>query len=126
MKSKKIVQFLCMAGYGLLLGSGMQAQDPEPGHSGEPEEKWDVTREYDEHGNLIHYDSSYSRIWKHFDGLEFGDGHPNEMLDSLFGDFFHFPQDPFDHQPFTFGPFSRFTDSLDMDWFPDSMFLLRP
>lgn len=31
--------------------------------SAKPEEKWDVTKEYDEHGNLIRYDSVYS--WRY-------------------------------------------------------------
>jgi hypothetical protein len=123
MKTRKFLLFISMAGCGLLAGSWMQAQVSKPGQSGEPEEKWDVTREYDEHGNLIYYDSSYSRTWKHFDLPGFIEGHAFKDLDSLIGDFFHFPDDPFEHLPFAFGPYSRFMDSLDMDWCPDSAWM---
>ena len=43
----------------------------------------DVKKEYDEHGNLIYYDSSYSRTWKHHDFPEFEDWQPFEKMDSL-------------------------------------------
>ena len=110
----------------ILAAAGLQAQDVKPGDKDQPEEKWNVRKEYDEHGNLIYYDSSYSRTWKHFEFPEFESGHPFENLDSLFGDFFHFPDDPFGHPPFAFSPFHDFWDSLELDFQLDSSFFHRP
>ena len=99
-----------------LTGSGVQAQDTEPGLKREPDEKWDVKKEYDEHGNLIYYDSSYSRTWKHFDFPGFEDGYPFGNVDSLFGQFEHHP----------FGPYGEFMDSLDLYFYFDSSFFHKP
>ena len=91
-------------------------QDPGPDSLARPEEKWEVKKEYDEHGNLIYYDSSYSRTWKHFDFPELGDWQKLEDLDSMFGDFFFQMPQGFDH-------FRNFPDSAWTDrFFPDSMF----
>ena len=98
----------------------VQAQDPEPDHKPQPDVKWEVRKEYDEHGNLIYYDSSCSHTWKHFDFPGPGGEHAFKDLDSLFGDFPHFPEGMFEHHPFAFGPFSEFMDSLDLDFYLDS------
>ncbi len=97
-----------------------QSQDTEPGRKADPNVKWEVRKEYDEHGNLIHYDSSCSRTWKHFDFPGPGGEHAFKDLDSLFGDYFYFPNGMFEHHPFAFGPFSEFMDSLDLDFYLDS------
>ena len=106
--------------------SRTQAQGPGPGHKAHPDARWEVRKEYDEQGNLIYYDSSNIKTWKHFDFLEPGGGHAFEDLDSLFGSFFHFPEGMFEHHPFAFGPFSEFMDSLDLDFYPDSSFFQGP
>ena len=104
----------------------VQAQDPEPDHKPQPDVKWEVRKEYDEHGNLIYYDSSCSHTWKQHGFPEFEEGHLFEHLDSLFGHFFNFPEGPFEHHPFAFGPFVEFTDSLDLDFYLDSSFFNKP
>jgi hypothetical protein len=109
-----------------LAGTGIRAQETEPGHKGEPDVKWDVRKEYDEHGNLIFYDSSYVRTWKHFDLPGCGQWHALKELDSLFGDFPHFPEGLFEHHPFAFGPIWDFMDSLYLDFHPDSLCFHRP
>jgi hypothetical protein len=64
--------------------------------------------------------------WNHFDFPEPGGGYAFEDLDSFFGGFFHFPEGMFEHHPFTFGPFSEFMDSLNLDFYPDSSFFHSP
>jgi hypothetical protein len=99
----------------IMLFTGVQAQGPGPEH---PDAKWEVRKEYDEQGNLIYYDSSYIKTWKHFDFPGNGGMSAFKDLDSLFGEFFHSPGDMFD-----FHPFSEFPDSAFMDpFFPDSLF----
>jgi hypothetical protein len=66
------------------------------------------------------------KTWKHFDFPEPGGGYAFEDLDSFFGGFFHFPEGMFEHHPFTFGPFSEFMDSLNLDFYPDSSFFHSP
>jgi hypothetical protein len=110
----------------LLMGAGIQAQEVKPGDQDKPDERWDVRKEYDENGNLYLYDSSYSRTWKNFDFPEFDAGPPFENLDSLFGDYFHFPDEPFGHPPLVFGPFGEFMDSLDLDFYLDSSIFQTP
>ena len=50
----------------IMLFSRVQAQDMRPEHHVHPDAKWEVRKEYDEQGNLIYYDSYYSKTWKHF------------------------------------------------------------
>jgi hypothetical protein len=108
--------------------SGVLAQDPKTDRENKPEIKWDVNKEFDEHGNIIRYDSSYSWAWRHH---EFPD---QEFMDSIFDQFpfgfDHFPdifEDPdLNREPFWFDPFKGFPDSAWMDsFFPDS-FLFEP
>jgi hypothetical protein len=106
--------------------TAVQSQDTEPGRKSDPDVKWEVRKEYDEHGNLIYYDSSCSQTWKHFDFPGPGGGYAFEDLDSLFGEFFHFPEGMFEHHPFAFRPFSEFVDSLDLDFYLDSSIFHGP
>jgi hypothetical protein len=85
-----------------------QSQDTVPGRQADPDIKWEVRKEYDEQGNLIYYDSACSHTWKHFDFPGPGEGWV------------------FEDHPFAFGPFSEFWDSLDLDFYLDSSFLLEP
>lgn len=99
------------------------AQDPdlESDSKSQPDVKWEVRKEYDEHGNLIYYDSSCSHTWKHFDFPGFGGSPAFEDLDSLFSDFFL--DSSFFHRPHGFESFRNFPDSAWMDpLFPDSLF----
>jgi hypothetical protein len=68
-----------------------QSQDTVPGQKTDPEVKWNVMKQYDEHGNLIYYDSSCVHTWNHFDFPGPEGGNSFRDLDSLFGDFFQFP-----------------------------------
>ena len=125
----KKIRFLITAGTIILfLSAGHPAigQSPWPNRHAQPEEKWDVKKEFDEHGNLIYYDSSYSRTWKHFDFPGQGDWHTLEDLDSILGDFFRYPEGIFRNDPFSFSPFSHFMDSLNMDFYCDSSLFQRP
>jgi hypothetical protein len=126
MKSKQYLLIVSLIACLTLAGASVHAQETKPGRKGEPDERWDVKKEYDVHGNLIYYDSSYSRTWKHHDFPGFEDWQPFENMDSLFGHFFHCPKDPFKHHPFAFGPFSEFMDSLDFDFHLDSSFFQSP
>ena len=126
MKSKKNVPAWVLFSMMLLMGTWVQAQEAKPGDKDKPDERWDVKKEYDENGNLYYYDSSYSRTWKPFDFPEFEAGPPFENLDSLFGDYFHFPDDPFGHLPLVFSPFGEFMDSLDLDFYLDSSIFETP
>ncbi len=126
MKSMRYLLVTSMITGMTLTGYGVQAQDTEPGRRGEPEEQWDVNKEYYEHGNLLYYDSSYTRTWKHFDFPEFGGIYPSDNLDSLFGQFFDFQLGPFEYHPFVFGPYGDFMDSLDLHFYFDSSFFHTP
>jgi hypothetical protein len=98
--------------------NGIYAQVQKPQHHTHPDAKWEVRKEYDEQGNLIYYDSSYIKTWKHFDFQGPGDIHAFKDLDSLFGDFFHDPGKMFKQHPFSGFPDSTFLDQF----FPDSLF----
>lgn len=100
-------------------GNMVQSQDTKPGRKADPDVKWNVRKQYDEHGNLIYYDSSCVQSWKHFNFRGPGGGQVFDNLDSVFGDFSHFPQDMFEDH-LAFEPFSEFMDSLDLDFYLDS------
>jgi hypothetical protein len=104
----------------------VQSQDTEPGRKVDPDIKWDVRKEYDEHGNLIYCDSAYSWTWENFDFTGPTGGYAFEDLDSLFGDFSHFPEGMFEPHAFSFGPFSEFPDSQDLDFYSDTSFFRIP
>lgn len=121
-----------------------------------PDEEIIVNKEYDEHGNLLRYDSTYSFQWRSDTTFSFPDfGGWQDMFsnafpfrdmftDSLFHDmpFFRdfpsrfFEEDSVDHPfPFGFDPFTsdssflrRFSFQFDTTLFmgPDSSFLLPP
>ena len=97
-----------------------------PARQMQPDEKWDVKKEYDEHGNLIYYDSSYSRTWKHFEFPGQAEWHMPENLDSMFGDFFQFPEGMLKQRSFSFSPFHKFMDSMNMDFYLDSSIFQMP
>jgi len=121
-----------------------------------PDEQIVVKKEYDEKGNMLRYDSTYSFQWRsdtafsfpEFGGWQdmFSNGFPFRDLfsDSLFHDMPFFRDFPprffeddtvFSHFPFEFDPFAddssflrRFSFQLDTTLFmgPDSSFLLPP
>jgi hypothetical protein len=126
MKSRRYLQTAMMMLSVSLAFTGLRAQDTKPGEKSLPDERWDVNKEYDEQGNLKYYDSTYSRTWKHFDFPEFDAWQPFESLDSLFGDFFYAPFDSFEYHPFSFGPFSDFIDSFDLEFKLDTTFFRQP
>lgn len=101
----------------------VHAQDPETSQKSQPEIEWDVNKEFDEHGNIIHYDSSYSWTWKDHCFPELGELNPFETLDSLFGHFFGFPDSTFAQRPFAIEPFM---DSLALDFYLDSSLFDKP
>ena len=122
-------RFLVLTGVIVLIAmpfTAVHSQDTVPGRKAVPDIKWDIRKEYDEHGNLIYSDSAYSWTWKHFDLPGPGGGYAFEDLDSLFIDFPHFPEGMFEHHPFAFGPFSEFRDSQDLDFYPDTLFFHGP
>ncbi len=124
----KIMRYLFLTSYVVLihpLHCG-QVQDPEPGYKGDPDVKWNVRKQYDEHGNLLYYDSSCVHTWNHFDFPGPGAINAFRDLDSLFGDFFHFPDGMFEDRTLAFGLFDDFTDSLDLDFSLDSSIFQRP
>ena len=115
----KTIRFLFLAGLVFMItmpGNMLHAQDAKPGHNADPDVKWKVTKEYDENGNLIYYDSSCVQSWRHFDFRGPCGGHVFEDLDSVFSDVFHFPHDVFkDHLVF-----GELMDSLDLNFYLDS------
>ena len=125
----KTMRFLLITGLTVLITTPLavvQSQDTEPGHKADPDVKWNVRKQYGEYGNLIKNDSSCVHTWNHFDFPGLGRGHAFEDLDSLFGDFFHFPEGMFEHHPFAFGIFNDFMDSLEQDFYLDSSFFHGP
>ena len=111
----KMLRFLFITGTIIMITMPCtmgQSQDSEPVRKADPNVKWDVRKQYDEHSNLIYYDSSCSRTWKRYGYPEFEEGHLFEHLDSSFF-----------NKPYGFNPFKVFSDSTWMDSFsPDSLF----
>ena len=115
MKTMQYLSILVVLAILTLINNNLHAQEPEPAQKSQPEIKWDVKKEFDEHGNIIHYDSSYSWTWKHHGFPDPIDCFPFEDMDSLFA-----------HPPFAFGPFRDFMDSFDLDFYLDSSLFHKP
>ena len=118
--------FICRMGSSLLLlaMTGMVYGQEGEDKSNKPEIRWDVQKEYDENGNIIRYDSSYS--W-YYSTPGFSENLPDsfrEFFDFSFPDFFEndsFPVSPFGQFPFdeSFPPSGR---SPHSDTESDSLF----
>ncbi|RKS45076.1 hypothetical protein BC962_2751 [Gillisia mitskevichiae] len=87
--------------------------------SAQPEEKWDVKKEYDEEGNLIRYDSVYS--WK-YSTIE-GDS-ISQNLDSIMDNFRRYFEVKAPYKWENYFSYFPKNDSLFMnDFFADDYFL---
>ena len=91
--------------------SGFTQNDPEM-KKRDPEIKWDVQKDYDEDGNLVWFDSTYSWSWSDFD---FGGAEFDSLFEDFFGDF-RFSDSlftsPFGSMPHSFGFREDFPDFL--------------
>lgn len=116
----KTMRFLFIAGLVVMITTPLaviQSQDTGPRHKTDPDVRWNVRKQYDEHGNLIYYDSSCVHTWNYFDFPGPGGGNAFRDLDSLLGDLFQFPEGMFEYHPFRDFPDSAWMDSS----FPDAM-----
>jgi hypothetical protein len=104
----KTMRFLLLSGFAILITAHLtvaQSQDTEPGNKADPDVKWNVTKKYDEHGNLIYYDSSSVHTWNHFDFPGPEGWNVFEDLDSLFPDGFMPFEESFDRHKEWIGKF---------------------
>lgn len=101
---------------------------------GKPEIRWDVNREFDENGNILRYDSTYTYYWKspgmddfNYDSLFFnfpsffwkGPYGNHFDFDSLFSEYHEFFPDPFDEGFFFDFPFGHDPYIFSIPGFPD-------
>ena len=107
---RKLSKHFAGLGLALLVSHGLIFSQQDPGEDvPKPDIKWDVQRHFDENGNLLRYDSTYSWSWsnKNFNKTD---------LDSLFERFGEFPfPGEFLGQEF-FEGFDGFDDFFSEDW----------
>jgi hypothetical protein len=83
------------------LGDNKIPNEAKDNSANEPEVNIKVDKKYDDEGNLIGYDSTYSYVYRSFDGDTM-----NLNMDSIFSGFKPFMKDNFDF--YGGDPFSRF------------------
>ncbi len=109
--------FLMVLSLGIFNSFNSWAQ--EKTKKNQPDIHWDVKKELDENGNIIHYDSTYSFRWSFPGDTEIDMDSLFKQYDLQFPDIF---QDDFFRKPFR--PYSFFPPGFQTDPFdfPDSLF----